>query len=124
MDPSRLETDSWGDSPSEITAVPRAHTIRAGGTPPAIGTTPFTFTTSHYYFRISRREICPRQVSPSSDTAPGAVIVVRDLIHIEQTRRSRGIISSESPEPGYIVVSSTVLVPNPFLAPSTCFFLE
>src|SRR3954462_9793551 len=32
---------------------------------------------------------------------------------------SWGVISQESPEPGYIVVSFTVLVPNPIPAPST-----
>src|SRR3954467_3935064 len=31
----------------------------------------------------------------------------------------RGVISPESPEPGYIMVSFTVLVPNPISAPST-----
>src|SRR4051812_13771592 len=113
MDPSRLEKDSWGQSSSEITVVPRDHTIRARGTPPMRGTTPFTFTTSHYYSQGSRREPCPRPVSPSSDIAPGAVIVVQGLIDIEYTSRSRGVIFPESPEPGYIVVSFIVLVPNP-----------
>src|SRR4051812_33711658 len=124
MDPSRLETDSWGQSPSEITVVPRAHTKRARGTPPARGWTPIAFTIRHYYEQRSRREPCPRSVSPSSDTAPGAVIVVPDLIDIEQTSRSRGVISPESPEPGYIVVSFTVLVLKPIPAPSTQFILE
>src|SRR3954468_20731187 len=32
---------------------------------------------------------------------------------------SRGVTSTESPEPGYIVVFLTVLVPNPIPAPST-----
>src|SRR3954462_2272570 len=40
-------------------------------------------------------------------------------IDIEETSRSRGVISTESPEPGYIVASLTVLVPNPIPAPST-----
>src|SRR3954462_1453274 len=44
-------------------------------------------------------------------------------IDIEETSRSRGVISTESPEPGYIVVSLTVLVPNPISAPSTSLSL-
>src|ERR1043165_9048986 len=40
-------------------------------------------------------------------------------IDIEETSRSRGVISPESPEPGYIVVSFTLLVLNPIPAPST-----
>src|SRR4051812_45116062 len=38
--------------------------------------------------------------------------------YIEETIRSRGVLSQESPEPGYIVVSVTVLVLNPIPAPS------
>src|SRR3954467_11925016 len=57
-------------------------------------------------------------------SSPTAVIVVPLLIHIEETSRSRGVISQESPEPGYIMVSLTVLVPNPIPAPSTFFSLE
>src|SRR3954464_15792389 len=97
VDPSRLEADNWGQSPSEITVVPRAHTVRTRGTPPARGSTPIAFTTRHYYEQRSRREPCPGPVSPSSDTAPGAVFVVRDLIDIEKTSRSRGVISTENP---------------------------
>ena len=61
----------------------------------------------------------PTLVSPSSDTAPGSVIVVPDLIDIEHTSGSMGVISLESLEPGYIVVSFTVLMLNPIPAPST-----
>src|SRR3954463_2907445 len=43
---------------------------------------------------------------------------------MEETSRSRGVISQESPEPGYIVVSLTMLAPNPIPAPSTFFSLE
>src|ERR1041384_4392685 len=41
------------------------------------------------------------------------------FIPIEETSMSRGVISLESPEPGYTVVSFTVSVLNPVPAPST-----
>src|ERR1041384_7510996 len=41
------------------------------------------------------------------------------FIDIEETSRSRGVISMESPEPGYTVVSFTVSVLDPIPAPST-----
>src|ERR1041384_4744214 len=41
------------------------------------------------------------------------------FIPIEETSMSRGVISLESPEPGYTVVSFTVSVLDPILAPST-----
>src|ERR1041385_492304 len=37
VDPSRRENDSWGQPPTEMTVVPRAHTIRSRGTRPVRG---------------------------------------------------------------------------------------
>ena len=54
---------------------------------------------------------------PSSETAQGALIVARVIASV-QLSRSRGVISTESPEPGYIVVSPC-LSPIPLPAPST-----
>src|SRR3954466_13871727 len=78
---------------------------------------PSSFTASRYTSGKQERVANNNSHLPLSSQI--AVIVVLVLIHIEETSRSRGVISQESPEPGYIVVSFTVLVLNPILAPST-----
>src|SRR3954466_2615290 len=78
---------------------------------------PSSFTASRYTSGKQERVANNNSHLPLSSQI--AVIVVLVLIHIEETSRSRGVISQESPEPGYIVVSFTVLVLNPIPAPST-----
>ena len=51
----------------------------------------------------------------------GSTIVER-VIAYSQTRRSKGVISHESPEPGYIAVSFIVLVPNPASSTTSTHF--
>src|ERR1043165_3447296 len=57
--PNRLEDDSWAPVGYEVTNVPRTHTIRARGTPPARGTPQQTHNSlqaqSSYYRSEERR---------------------------------------------------------------------
>src|SRR3954467_1373588 len=62
-----------------------------------------TYCISTHQRERARRELCQEPSSPSSHTAQGAFIVAR-VIAYSWLCRTRGVISTESPEPGYIVV--------------------